>query len=323
MTSDITIGKYKLVKPAKVKWKTTINSFTDTCTIDLPRITYMRTEKQSSEDLDENTRPEYDIRENDPVSVSLGYDGRNYKRFEGFVKRVNDGMPVQIECEGYSYLLYDIIFTKSYQNTTVKQLLTDLVKDTKIVLSDAIADVPLGAVRFKEATGIQVLEWLVKECKLVVHFNFNELYCGLRYASKGESVKLRLGWNTVKEDGFKKRFVDKNVRIVIKEKNEEGKVKKIKSDSKYNNETAVKIRKGFPAEALKEIANRLQTKSNYQGYQGTLVLFLEPYVSKGSLVEVDGYKYPEKSGRFFAESISGEFSKSGGRQTVELTYFFG
>ncbi len=329
LTSDITIGNYAKVKPSKVTWKTDINSFTDTCTIELPRISYLKTVKTTTEDKQEpNERKEYVFKENDKISVSLGYDGKNLKRFEGFIKRVNMGTPVKIECEGYSYLLYDIIFNKSYSTVTVKQLLTDLLTPTLskgegagIVLSDEIPNIPLTNVRFKNATGIQVLEWLQKECHLAVYFNFNELYVGTQFGKKGKTVKLRLGWNTVKEDDFKQRLVDKNVRVVIREKNGKGEAKKTKSDvEKYDNEREVKIKAGIPADLLKQIANRLQTKSNYNGYEGSITAFLEPATNKGDVAEIDGYKYPDKSGRFFVESVEGEFGPGGGRQKIQLGF---
>lgn len=322
LTSDITIGNYSKIKPSKVTWKIDVNSFTDTCTIDLPRITYLKSNKKNTEDKQEyNEQKEYIFKENDKISISLGYNGNNIKRFEGFIKRVNMATPVQIECEGYSYLLYDVIFSKSYANVTVKQLLTDLCVGTEIVLSADMPNIPLTNVRFKNATGIQVLEWLKKECHLAVYFNFNTLFVGTLFGQKGKKVAFKLGWNTVKEDDFKKRLVDKNVRIVIQEKDSAGEAKKSKSDAqKYSNEKLLKIKAGIPADLLKQIANRLQTKSNYNGYEGSITAFLEPAVNKGDIAEIDGYKYPDKSGSFFIESVSGEFGTRGGRQTIQLGF---
>ncbi|MNX82908.1 hypothetical protein D3C86_1146510 [compost metagenome] len=192
---------------------------------------------------------------------------------------------------------------------------------TEIVLSADMPHIPLTNVRFKNASGIQVLEWLQKECHLAVYFNFNELYVGTIFGKKGKKVKFRLGWNTVKEDDFKKRLVDKNVRVVIQEKNGKGEVKRTKSDAqKYSNEKALKIKAGIPADLLKQIANRLQTKSNYNGYEGNITAFLEPAVNKGDIADIDGYKYPEKSGSFFVESVSGSFGTAGGRQTIQLGF---
>lgn len=324
LTSDIKIGSYpEKINPAKVSWKTSVNSFTDTCTIELPRITYLKTVQTETDDAQApNERQEYLFKENDKISISLGYDGVNTKRFEGFIKRVNMTRPVKIECEGYVYLLYDVIFSKSYESTTVKQLLTDVCVGTDIVLSDEMPLIPLKNVYFKNATGVQVLEWLEKEIKLSVYFNFNELYVGTQYGKKqAKRVKFRLGWNTVKEDDFKKRFVEKNVRIVIQEKNPKGQVKRTKSDVlKYGADKAVKIRAGMPADILKEIANRLQTKNNYNGYEGNIVAFLEPAVNKGMIAEITDKQYPDREGDYFIETVTGEFGRNGGRQTIQLGF---
>lgn len=322
MTSDITIGKLKQVKAAKIDWKTDVNSFVDTCTIDLPRIKYLVTTKKSTEDKSElNERKEYIVKENDKVDLLLGYGGRNTRRFKGFVKRVVQGIPVKVECEGYAYLLYDIIVNKSYASTTAKQIVTDLCAGTDIKISTEIPNIPLQNVRFKNATGIQVLEWLKNECKLAVYFNFDELYVGTLFGKVQKTVKLKIGWNTIKDDDFKQREVDKNVKINIREKNVKGEVKRTPSDiKKYSNEKDVKVRAGIPADLLKQIANRLQTTSNYNGYQGDIELFLEPQINKGFVASIDGNKYPEKSGNYFVEALKGSFSKSGGRQTITLSF---
>ncbi|MGV9003952.1 hypothetical protein [Flavobacterium sp.] len=322
MTSDITIGDLKEVKAAKITWKTDVNSFIDTCTIELPRIKYLVTTKTSTEDKNEaNERKEYIIKENDKVDVLLGYDGRNTRRFVGYVKRVVQGVPVNVECEGYAYLLYDVIFNKSYASTTAKQIVTDLCAETAIVISNEIPEIPLQNVRFKNATGIQVLEWLKNECKLAVYFNFNELYVGTLFGKVQRTVKLKIGWNTIKDDDFKQREVDKNVKINIREKNVKGEVKRTPSDiKKYSNEKDVKVRAGIPADLLKQIANRLQTTSNYNGYQGDIEIFLEPTFTKGFVASIDGYKFPEKSGNYFVEALKGSFGKSGGRQILTLSF---
>lgn len=320
LTSDIEIGDVK-VKANKVVWKTSVNSFTDTCTISLPRTKYLKSEKLTTEEIGEEAKHTYSFKENDKIAVKLGYDGNNKLRFMGFVKRVNMGIPVEIECEGYSYQLYDVIFSKTYAKVSVKELLMDLTQGTEIVLSKEIPDIPLTNIRFKEATGIQVLEWLTKECKLSVYFNFNELYVGTMFGKKQEEIKISLGWNSVKDDGLKKRQVDKNLKIVIKEKNDKGEVKKTKTDTKkYSNEKAIKVKAGIPAEFLKQIAERLQTKENYKGYEGDITIFLEPYAEKGMVCEVIDKVFHERQGRYFIDSVSGEFGKGGGRQMIKLGF---
>jgi hypothetical protein len=327
LTSDIKIGTYENIKPNKVSWKTEVGSFTDTCTITLPRITHMVSKnKDKTKDLDvnENNTKIYQFKEGDKVSVLLGYNKKNKKRFEGFVRNVKLGIPVELECEGYGYQLYDIIFNKTYAAVTVKKLLQDLTLGTDIILSSKIPDIPLKNVRFKNATGIQVLEYLKKEVQLAVYFNFNELYVGTTFGKVEKRVKLKIGWNTVKDDDFQKKKVDKNIKIVAREKNDKGEVKKTKStEKKYSNEKEIKIKAGIPGNFVQEIVNRLQLKENYAGYEGSIQLFFEPYVTKGMVLEIDGGMYPEKTGNYFVESVSGEFGMSGARQTVNLGFIYG
>lgn len=322
LTSSITIGDYKSIKPNKVSWKTDVGNFTDSCTITLPRITHMVNKSpDKTRDLDNPYNNIYQFKEGDKVEVLLGYNNKNEKRFAGFIRRVKMGIPVELECEGYGYQLYDVIFNKTYQNVSVKQLLKDLTAGTEIKLSDEIPDIPLKNVRFKNATGIQVLEWLKKEVSLSVYFNFDELYVGTMFGKVQKRVKVKIGWNTVSDDDFQKRKVDKDVKIVVKEKDQKGEVKKTKSDlQKYSDEKTVKIKADIPANFLKQIVNRLQTQENYKGYEGNIQLFLVPYVNKGMVIELDGGMYPEKTGDYFVQSIQGEFGMSGGRQTVQLGF---
>lgn len=324
LTSNITIGNYKNIKPNKVSWKTDVGNFTDSCTITLPRITHLVNENpDKTRDIDVTNQKDniYQFKEGDKVEVLLGYNNKNEKRFSGFIRRVKMGIPVELECEGYGYQLYDVIFNKTYQNVSVKQLLKDLTAGTEIKLSDEIPDIPLKNVRFKNATGIQVLEWLKKEVSLAVYFNFDELYVGTMFGKVQKRVKVKIGWNTVSDDDFQKRKVDKDVKIVVKEKDQKGEVKKTKSDlQKYSDEKTVKIKADIPANFLKEIVNRLQTQENYKGYEGNIQLFLVPYVNKGMVIELDGGMYPEKTGDYFVQSVQGEFGMSGGRQTVQLGF---
>ncbi|KPE53034.1 hypothetical protein [Chryseobacterium indologenes] len=324
LTSNISIGDEKNVKASKVTWKSEVGSFIDSCTIELPRISYLKTDKVQTQDLNkERTSSErmgYTFKEGNKVSVELGYNNLNKKRFEGFVKRVNMGIPVKIECEGYGYQLYEVMFNKSYSSVTVKKLLEELTQGTDIIVSKEIPDIPLKNVRFKNVNGIKVLEWLKDECKLAVYFNMNEIFAGTLYGKVQDRIKARIGWNTVKDDEFQQKKVDKSTQIVIKEKNDKGEVNKTKSDQKASNEKSLKVKAGIPAQFLKQIANRLQTKENYKGYEGNITLFLEPYAVKGMVLELEGGMYPDKTGEYFIESVSGEFGASGGRQTVTLGF---
>jgi hypothetical protein len=263
----------------------------------------------------------------DFVRVLLGYDNRNTLVFEGFVNRVNYTENLVLECEGYANQLREKYFSKSYQKTTLKQVLTDLIQGTDILLSPRIDDVPLTNVWFKNATAFKVLEWVQKELCCKVFFDGKYLYAGVSkfiYADPGRStapVRLRIGWNVINANALTLQQSE-SVQINILEKDAAGTIKKTKSESKkYSNVKEVKAREGLPATYIKKIATELQGESDYSGYSGNIECFLEPHVFKCDKIELDDIRFPERTGSYFAEEIEGSFGAQGGRRTVKIRYY--
>src|SRR5205085_9261865 len=177
MTCDIKIGNFKPFKPNSIKWIRKIDNYSDSATIKVPAICRVK----KSGDVYENIQTGLQIKEGMKVEITAGYDDNNKTRFKGFVRRVNFSIPLEIECEGYSYQLRMIKdFSKSYKVTTVLNILKDLVKGTDIKLSNKIPDVPLHKIVFKNVTGTDVLDYLKKQCLLTCYFNYDELYVGLQ-----------------------------------------------------------------------------------------------------------------------------------------------
>lgn len=327
MTSDIQIGKYR-VKPHSVKWRSSVLSIVETCTIALPRVTYMQYVLPATDDNTAALATEAKVQKNklvfsegDKVTVSLGYDGKNKPRFTGYIKRINQTERLELECEGYSYLLPKV-FNKSYASTTVKDILTDLTGGTDIKIADKTADVKVQNVRFKNASGLQVLDWIQKELHLAVYFDFDSIYAGTLYGWQKDTVKLRLGWNTVDDKDFRKRKTDKNVLIQLVAKDSRGSVKKTKSDERrYSQTREVKIKAGLDAAIMKQIANDLQSRENYRGYEGSITCFLIPALQKSNVAQISDNRFPERAGLFFVETIEGSFDSGGGRQKITLNYF--
>lgn len=323
MTSHISIGNYRL-KIAEVKYRKSVHNFTDSCSIYIPKASFLRTAKDKTEDIQQGSEEEeYAIKKGDKVSVSLGYDNNNMVRFVGFVKTINQAVPVEIVCEGYSMQLYSVRLSRTYLSTTVVELLQDITTGTLIQLHSQIPAIPLKNIRFKDATGIKVLEWLQNECKLSVYFIGDKLYVGSLFATSGATQKLRIGWNTVSESDFKRKEPNTEVRIQLREKDNKGDTRKYNASADiYKSEKLIKIKHGLDKMTLQNIANRLQNKENYIGYEGKIECFLEPFFEKGMIADVSSLSYPDMNGKYFVEAIEGYFGKSGARQIIQLGYFY-
>ena len=336
LTSDIQIGQYK-VKPSAVAWRTGTGSFTDTCRITLPLSPFVRKEQSMTDHADGIAETasgavvrnfkEVPFKKDDKVTVCLGYNGRNKEVFRGFVNVINYTNQLIVECEGYNHQLRNKYFSKSYKQTTLRKILLDLISGTDIKLSPVCDDIPLQEVWFKNAPGHKVLEWVQKELCCRVWFDGEYLYAGAsKFVSPNPSrpatdVKVKIGWNTVSADDLKKQQAEE-VEINIVEKDPAGTTKKTKPESKkYSNVKEVKVRAGLPANFLQKAVQERQQEKDFEGYEGSIVLFGEPHVWKSDKIIVTDDRFPERSGNYFAEDIEGEYGEGGFRRKVKLRYY--
>lgn len=327
MTSDIRIGIYRAVRPSEVTWECSLGNFTDRCSVTLPLSPYVETTVPPTEGgtgmrrgtVRVSSVTECLFREGDAVDVRLGYGGENGRVFAGFVKSVVMGEALTLECEGYSWLLKERSFKKSYKETSVRQLLADLTEGTEIRLSERIDDIRLENVTFNNATGLQVLEWLQKECACRVFFHFDTLYAGAsQYSIDNGEISIRLGWNTVSADGLKKD-TSESVQINLVEKDDKGTVRRVKSEGRrYSEVKEIKVRHGLQNDYLRRAVKEMQEDEDAKGYEGEVTLFMKPLALKGMVCNVTDPRFPERGGQYFIEGVRGSFGSGGGRQTIRL-----
>lgn len=319
MTHDIIVTGVNKDQPFKansMRWNRSVENISDSAMVKVPGIVTLKKDGDRYKKIQTGLL----FKEGMPIQIATGYDGDNLLRFKGFIRRINYTIPVEIDCEGYAYQLRKKLdFSKSYKNTTVRNILVDLIAGTDIKLSKLIPEIPLEKATFINVTGIQVLEWLKEKCLLTVYFNHEELYVGMQQLEAKTTVKFRLGWNVIKDSDLKfndqKEFADVRIQVGSRKKNgqkekafvgkKDGQVKKFKSLIKDKTILA-KI-----AEAKKnEIVNR--------GYEGSITSFLIPYTEPGMAVLIDDTKYPERTGRYFVSGVNGEFGPNGGRQKIKI-----
>lgn len=317
--------KFKNIKPSAVQWNLSVKSYADTCKVTLPLAPYLTSTKDNETIFSHSAKPQNGtvFHEGDYIEVRLGYNNRPHCFFKGFINQINYATPLELECEGYSYLLKDITFTKAYKRTTIRQILEDLTAGTEIKLSEHIPELELKNITFKNAPGLNVLEWFQKECLCVAYFLHDVLYVGAsQYAIPRPTNTLRIGWNTVEDRELKKENKQGKVVVNLLEKSAGGEVKRTRPESrKYSSVRDVRVRAGLSDSFLKAVGDELQRREDYKGYKGSLTAFLEPAFGKGYVCEVIDRRFPERSGKYFVESVEGRFDSSGGRQKLDLIHY--
>lgn len=320
LTSTIQVqGIKNVIKPNAVKWKRSVSEYSDTATVKLPAVAMLKKNDDTYERIETGLK----FQEGQQIEIACGYNGKNNRHFLGFIRRISPTVPLEIECEGFSYQLRKKQgFNKSYKaGTKVKTLLNDLIQGTNIKLSKSIPDITIESpVSFSHKKGTDVLDWLKEKMLMTVYFNFDELYVGPKYIELKKKVKLRLGWNVIEDSElkFKDRKDLEEVRVQISQKEKNGKKEMAEHDSKYENTKQIKLTVRLDAATRKLIAADQKKRLVNRGYEGAVTTFLLPHAEPAMIAEIDDKKYPERAGKYFIEAVEGDYSSGGGRQKIKI-----
>jgi hypothetical protein len=296
-----------------------MDNYTDAATVVIPGICKLVQQNKSYTIVPSGMA----FKEGLKVLIEAGYNGINTKRFEGFINRINFKLPVELECEGYSYQLKKRPpFTGTFVNTPLKKLLEKLVQGTNILLSDKIPDVNVTYARFSNCSGLQVLDWLKDKMLLTAYFNYNSLYVGLRYTETvGNAINHRLNWNVIKDNDLlleqNKQPTKINIELATTDK--KGGYKRLPANTKIGNKKVLRI---TAIDVASSFANQLQAdkekQANFAGYTGKLTTFLQPIAEKNDVSNIIDKKYQERNSKNIIEGIEGSLSKNGGRQLLQI-----
>lgn len=272
--------------------------------------------------------------EGDKVSIDLGYNGALRNEFRGFVRRVNIATPVSIELEGYAWQLRNQNILASWKLTTVKQVLERIIQGTDIVLSPDIPEIKLTSFYIKNDSGLKVLEYFKSKMLLTVYFDDNLLYVGIqegRTTASGSGqtgtlaqVTYNIGYNCpTNQTELKQRLAKDNlVRVRLKTKGKNGKHVLYEA----GDENGAIIDRIIPfsndENYLKQKAAEFLKRLKYDGYEGKITGFLEPFAKPGYKAVLIDKKYNgARGGSYFVPATEVSFSaKSGARRKTEISY---
>ncbi|HEY0612292.1 MAG TPA: hypothetical protein VGD35_21610, partial [Chitinophaga sp.] len=305
-----------------VKIKRSIYSFVDTATITLPASARLKTETQ---DVPQSVSTARSFQEGDKVEIWLGYDSDDnlHREFSGFVKSVNAATPCVIDCEGYSWQLRrkNVPWSTEDDETKLKDLLAKLVEGTDITLSKSIPDVPVHQICEGNISGTEALDWIKKNMYLTVYLSENELYAGWDYIAQPDKVnaKYRIGWNLVKDDQLKFRWAE-DVKVQVRAISFNNRNEAVVGMAGDSGGVTKNIRvDGFHSEAeLKKVAKTEADKLRYDGFEGKVTGFLQPFALPGYKAILQDPHYKDREGTYLIESTEVKFGMSGGRRICEL-----
>lgn len=248
------------------------------------------------------------------VEIRLGYNGRLQPEFRGYVRALNLRTPLEIECEDEFWACRRRNVTTG-GTTTLAGLLAKCglavgYAETLTLKNYAVPDKPVSS----------VLANLTKRYGLSVFFDLDgRVYACRPERVTGDTVKYRLRYNVIGDDNL--QYLNrKDLKVQIK-------AVCFKKDG-----TQVEAKKGaeggtsktlyfYDVENMAELATLAQNeleRETADGYSGSITTFLEPYAAPAMVAELTDPVYPERSGKYYVETVKTTFGRGGGRRTVEI-----
>ena len=316
LTCHITIGSASFKAVNNVVIKRSTRMCNATATIKVPVTAVLKQEGKEPTKIE----TAQNINVGDPVTIKLGYDGNLKEEFKGFVKRLNYTVPLEIECEDWYWNLRYTTLKKSYPETTVKQLLNDVLSGTGASVHPSSIDLSLKNTVINNKTGAWVLEKLKSDYGLTVFFTIDgKCFAGKAYEVKGKTVKYRLRWNVLKDDDLKFfRVEDYKLKIEAKTYDRDGAKLEAYVGADGGEIKTLWFYNVTDKAQLQTLAEQELQRYSFDGYRGKIETFLVPFAEPCMIAELEDPLYNQRSGNYCIESTEVLFGTGGARRKVEL-----
>jgi hypothetical protein len=329
LNSEITIGTFSFSGVNEVRIKRSLFHPTVTAYITVPSKAFLK--KKSSSSVEEVTTSDKFVYR-DPVTIKLGYNGELKTEFEGFVKSCNTNMPLTIECEGYiQNLRLNKLPTTKYGKEVDLKFLLKLVTANTGITAVAPQNITFGGIQLNKCkTPADILSKIREagEGALTTFFIDDKvLWCGLVYTPmNGNNDPFHLGmvnfrprFNCIHSNSLVRRESDTEpVKIIGISKRPDGELIKVEAGAKNGTEKKL-LFKNIPDKSLmQKIVQERYLTENYEGYEGSIQAFLQPYCRPGFLANIVNKQYPKLDGKYMITSTEVVFGVNGARRRVEI-----
>lgn len=314
LEGKLEIGKFVFHSFNDVEITKSVEEMADSAIIKLP--TKFKVKQDNSQQYTEEA-----IKAGDKVKITLGYSKRySGVEFVGFVKKVSPKIPLEIHCEDAMWLLRRNNITKSWNKTTMKEILKEVVKGTPVQLADNIPDVPLDKWIIKNASGAQVLESFRKDLLMSVYITDDgKLYCGLEQLNNiGQSVVYDLNYNLVANDLEFKTKDERKIKIKYTYIGKDNKRKSIEEGDEEGECRTYHTSVISDESKLRQMAKAEIEKLRYDGFDGEVTSFLIPYATRGMKAIIKDKEHPNREGSYFIKKVVTSFGMSGARRKVTI-----
>ena len=255
------------------------------------------------------------ISRGDKIKIESGYHPNLTVDFEGYISKISNNIPVELQCEDAMYLLkQEISPNLSYSNVSLTTLLKDMIGTITTYTS---IEATLGRVRIKQATISKVLNVLRTEFGLYSFFRNGVLKVGLPYYAPEKTQTFLFEHDIIENDLQYIKSTDVKIQVKgVLIPLTGNRIEKTYGD--VNGDIRTYFQYGGTVAELDRACGVFLENNNYTGYYGSFTTFLEPKMNPGDYAILNSYKMPERNGTYLIKTVYTLFGVNGGRQKIEL-----
>lgn len=308
---NIKLADFRLGMLDKVEIHRSVELLADTATIVLPGSEYNKA-------LDVESL----IKRGDPVSISIGYEETGLREeFRGWIQRIStDDGSITIECEDDLYKFRKSLPNEELKAVTLESLLKKVISGIgESYKLDCTYSWTYEKFVINTATGYDVLKKVQEESGADIYLSDDTLHVHAPAEAVGDDVFYNFSLNVEECDLTYRKAEDRKVQVVVKATMPDGTVKEIETGTTGGDKVEIRCATSDEA-SMKQRGETEVKRLSFDGYDGNITTWLIPYCKPGDTAELRDEDYPEKDGRYFVQAVTTEFSRDGGKRTVELGF---
>lgn len=311
MGYDIQVGGFRLGMLDRVEIHRSVELLADTATVVLPASEYNAA-----------LNVEDSLHRGDRVSISIGYEETGLREeFTGWLQRIGtDGGDITLECEDDLFKFRVALPDAEYRDISLQDLLQKVADGVSGGYTvDCTYTWRYDRFVVHTATGYDVLKKVQEECGADIYLQGGVLHVHPPATLTGDDVLYDFALNVEDCNLTYRRAEDRPVRVTVKALLPDGKVKELEVGPTGGD--SVEVRSAASDDAsMRERGEAELRRHSFDGYDGSVTTWLIPYVEPGYAAELHDRDYEYKDGRYFVNAVTTEFSRDGGKRTVELGF---
>ena len=252
------------------------------------------------------------------VEIQLGYDFDFQTEFVGYISKIGSETPLILECEDTMWLLKQTKVRQSYTSVSLNELLTDIIPEG--IPFEISGDIALGRFYIDSVSVYQVLDKLESDYGLFSYFKGETLFVGFAYQNPNtESIALNIQREVASIQSLQYRTAqDIKVQVrAISMQIDGSKIEQTIGDADGELHT-LHLPIGLNEQDLLQQAEEKIKLFRFDGYEGDIITFGQPFIEHGDAVQITDDEYPEREGVYRVDTVIVDFGINGYRRTLTL-----